>query len=195
MSRLPTTRSTPPQSLLPPSTPFHPNLPRSRAAPSQKKIPPSSKPGRRTRRAFRNLDQASIPSWVPTLQWAPAPKPNRSPCAKPPYRKWARPTPGLSKSAALVTNKLAARRPRKTKKEWISQRERIGDCLRRIIEVRLAQITLLEAEVARLKMAISCCRGCAGGYWTSRDVAGECTARPPYDTLSLEWVPMEPSQW
>ena len=138
---------------------------------------------------FHNLNQASIPSWAPALQRAPAPKPNRSPRAKSPYRKWARPTPGPSQSAALLTNKLAARRSRKTKKEWISQRERIGDCLRRMIEVRLAEITLLEAEVARLKTAISRCRGCIGRYWSSKEALGECTACWPNDTLSLEWVP------
>ena len=117
-----------------------------------------------------NLDQASMPSWAPALQRALAPKPNASPRAKRPCTMWARPTSAHSKSAALLTNKLAARRSRKTKKEWISQQERVGNCLRRMIEVRLAEINLLEAEVARLKMAISRCRECAvevrqGGDW------------------------------
>ena len=153
---------------------------------------------------FRNLDQASIPFWVPALQRVLVPKPNPDPRPKRPYRKWAPPTPGPSKSAAVVVNKLAARRPRKTKKEWISQQERVGDWLRRIIEARLAEITLLEAEVTRLKITISRCRGCAGRYWSSREAAGEVSRHPPsVDAYThppivesgFKWIQIEPAGW
>ena len=153
---------------------------------------------------YRNLDQTSIQSWVPALQRVLASHPDTSPRLKRPWRKWARATPGPSKSAALEVNKLAARRSRKSKKDWISQRERMGDCLRRLIEERLAEIVQLEAEVVQLKAAIACCHQCAGKYRTSRNAPEECVRRlpnadvytgPPKAESGFEWVQIKPSGW
>ena len=148
---------------------------------------------------YRNLDQTNIQSWVPALQRVSSPHPNPKFRPKQPWRKWARPTPGPSKSAALEVNKLAARRSRKTKKEWITQRERMGHCLRRLIEMRLAEIAELEAEVVRLKAAIARCGGCTSKYRTSWHGAGEGEGegedlrRRPINDLDFEWIQVEPS--